>query len=50
MFLERAVGHYDQVLILGYNKDGHMESYVTSGLTQGGSFVVVGMLQSQPFG
>lgn len=34
--LEQAIGCYDQVLILGWDKNGHLDARATLGLKDGG--------------
>lgn len=34
--LEQAVGNYDQVLILGWDKEGNLDARATLGLKDGG--------------
>ena len=34
--LEQAIGQYDQVLIIGWDKDGNLDARATLGLKDGG--------------
>jgi hypothetical protein len=37
--LEQAMGVYDQVLVIGYDKDGNLEARATLGLKDGGDIL-----------
>lgn len=37
--LEQSIGEYDQVLIIGWNKDGSLDARATLGLVDGGDFL-----------
>ncbi len=37
--LEQAVGVYDQVLVIGYDKDGQFDARATMGLKDGGDIL-----------
>ncbi len=39
--LERAIGVYDQVLVIGYDKDGQFSASATMGLKGGGDIWLV---------
>lgn len=37
--LEQAIGEFSDVLIIGWNKDGHMDVRATKGLEDGGDML-----------
>ena len=37
--LEQAIGEFSDVLIIGWNKDGHMDVRATKGLDDGGDML-----------